>query len=365
MASGCMLRSIAAGALSLAAFGQKTMGTAPLTGDTLELVTGQIRAVRTAESRTAATRLLDRARNNYALRSAGPGYDLKIGFTVDSGGQTEHDGAWTMEDVFDPKQGLRWTAQAEDSYSITRISANGMRYGEDTASYVPLRLQEVRAALFDPLPSSEWVAHASIRKSTATFNGAPVTCILLSGSKNTGNARGRRWDETEDCIDPQSGLLQTHSQVPGHYYSYEYTGAQQIDGHVLPRKVTVTEAGKTVTVISLDSQTDLPAADPGLFVPTDEMKARGRAIEMAGAEKIWHDFGRGPLAPGAMAHIVCVFGVVTPSGQLVEAHSLQPSDPYSSAAVEAAKHMSFSRPPLGNQPQQHFVFVVERFVSSR
>jgi hypothetical protein len=270
-----------------------------------------------------------------------------------------------MEDVFDPKQGLRWTAQASDSYSITRISANGMLYGEDTANYIPLRLQEARAALFDPLPSAERAARASIRTSTATFNGAPLTCILLSGSKNSANAPGRRWDETEDCIDPQSGLLQTHSQVPGRYYAYVYSDTPPLDGHVLPRQVTVTEAGKTVTAISVDSLTELPAADPNLFTPTEEMKARGRAIAMAGAETIWRDFGRGPSASGATVHIVCVFGVETPSGQLVEAHSLQPSDPNSQAAVEAAKHMSFSRPTHGVQPQQHFVFVIEKFVSSQ
>ena len=117
----------------------------------------------------------------------------------------------------------------------------------------------------------------------------------------------------------------------------------------------MTEAGKTVTEISVDSLTELPAADPSLFVPTEEMKARGRAITMAEAQKISVVSGQG----GATAHAVCVFGVVTPSGQLAEAHSLQPSDPNSQAAVEAAKQMNFSfPPPLGPQPQQHFVFVI-------
>jgi hypothetical protein len=300
------------------------------------------------------------------LRSAGRGYDLKVSFTVDSGGQTKFDGDWKMEDVFDPKQGLRWTAESSASYAITRISSNGMLYGEETASYIPLRLQEARAALFDPIPSSERVARAFIRTSTATFKGAQLTCILQSRSKTAASATpGRRWDETEDCVDPQSGLLQTHSQVPGRYYAYQYSDARPLAGHVLPRKVTVTEAGKVVTEISVDSLTELPAADPSLFVPTEEMKARGRAIAMAGAQKIWRDFGRGPYAPGAMAHMVCVFGVVTPSGQLVEAHSLQPSDPNSQAAIEGAKHMSFSQPKLGVHPEQHFIFVIEKFVSSQ
>src|SRR5581483_4661035 len=152
--------------------------------------------------------------------------DLKVSFTVDSGGQTAYDGAWKMEDVFDPKLGLRWTAQGPASYGITRISANGKTYGEDTASYVPLRLQEARAALFDPIPSAANLNRAVIRTSTATFNGLQLTCVLLAGSGRAATANtGRQWDETEECIDPASGRLQVHSQVPGRYYSYDYTDA--------------------------------------------------------------------------------------------------------------------------------------------
>jgi hypothetical protein len=160
-------------------------------------------------------------------------------------------------------------------------------------------------------------------------------------------------------------LLQTHSQVPGRYYAYDYSNAPRLAGHVLPRRVTVTEAGKTVTEISVDSLTELPAADPTLFVPTEEMKARGRAIAMTGAQKISRIAGRGPLAAGATARAVCVFGVVTPSGQLVEAHSLQPSDPNSQAAVEDAEQINFFPTPPGAHPQQHFVFIIEMFVSSK
>jgi hypothetical protein len=64
---------------------------------------------------------------------------------------------------------------------------------------------------------------------------------------------------------------------------------------------------------------------------------------------------------------VCVFGIVTPSGQLVEAHSLQPSDPNSQAAVDDAKLIDFSPSTAvgslpGAPPRQHFVFVIEKFI---
>jgi hypothetical protein len=302
------------------------------------------------------------------LRSAGRAYDLKVTFTVNSHGQTEYDGAWEMEDVFDPKLGHRWTAKNGTAYAITRISTNnGMLYGEETASYVPLRLHEVRAALFDAIPAHQNASRGSIRKADGVLNGARLNCALLSGSQNTvAAAGGRRWDESEECFDQRSGLLQLHSQVPGRYYSYDYSNGPRLGSHLLPRKVTVTEAGKTVTEISVESLTEIPSADPSLFVPTGQMKERGRAITLAGAQKIFRVLGPGPLVPGAPIRAVCVFGVVTPSGQLAEAHSLQPSDPNSDAAVQAAKQIVFpDTSPVGPQPQQHFVYVFEQYSSSQ
>jgi hypothetical protein len=355
--------------MSFAAFGQDALRRVPIPSDPLELATGEVWAADSAASRAAALRLLDRARNSYALKSAGR-CDLKVTFTVNSHGQTEYDGAWEMEDVFDPALGHRWTAKASASYAITRISSNGMLYGDETASHIPLRLEEARAALFDPIPSSESLARASIRLSTASFNGAELTCVLLSSSGGAGGTTSmtpwRRWEETEECIDPRSGLLQTHSPVPGRYNAYEYSSGPQLSGHLLPRRVTVTEAGETITEISVDSLTEVPVADPSLFLPTEKMKARGRATALTGAQKIFRVSGQRPFALGVTEHVVCVFGVVTPSGQLVEAHSLQPSDPNSQVAVEAAKRMNFSRPaPRGAYPEQHFAFVIEKFVSSQ
>ena len=353
---------IAAGGLSLAASGSNEPKIAPVPSDPLEMVTGKIKAVDTPAHRGAVLELLGRARNSYVLRSAGQGYDLKVTFKVDSGGQTEHDGAWEMEDVFDPTKGLRWSAKSADGYTTTQIVSNEIVYGESTTDYIPLRLQEARAALFDPIPSAANVERALIRTSKAEFQGTQLICVLLSHSgNNVAPTSGRRWEESEECIDPQTGLLMVHSQIPGRYYAYDYSNAPQIAGRLLPRSVTVTEAGKTVSKITVESLTSLPAADPSLFVPTGKMKTEGRAIAMAGAQKITRVFGKGA---GGTAQPVCVFGLVTPSGELVEAHSLQPSDPNSQAAVDAAKQMSFSDPiQAGERPRQHFVFIIETFVS--
>jgi hypothetical protein len=364
-----MLWLIVGGALPLTTFGQSVPQNAPriapVPRDPLELVTGQIQVAGTPASREAALQLLAHARKSYALRSASQAYDLKVGFTVDSLGQTNYDGAWEMEDQYAPGQGHRWTAKSATGYTITQIFANKVLYGEGTANAIPLRLQEVRGMLFDPLPSASYASHESIRTSAATYHGAAVTCVLLSPSQHAANpALGRGWEETEDCIDPQSGLLQVHSEVPGLYAGYEYSNAQQLNGHVLPQSVTITEAGSMVSKISVESLQAIGAADPSLFVPSDAMKTGGPATAMTSATKISRIHGQSPFTSAMTARPVCVFGMVTPTGQLVEAHSLQPSDPNSQAAVEDAKQIDFS--PLiasGAPPRQHFVFVIEKFVS--
>jgi hypothetical protein len=363
MVSKTVLWLIVASGLLSATFGKNVPRIAPIPADPLELVSGHIE---TPASREPALQLLALARDSYAFRSADRGYDLKVSFVVNSGGQTQYDGAWQMEDIFDPQQGLRWTASTASGYATTQISSHGMFYREGTSTIIPLRLQEARAALFDPTPSTGWVDRDQIRTSTSAFNSHLVTCVLLSGLGNAPTATpGRRWEETEECIDPQSGLLMVHSQVPGRYFAYDYSDGLQLAGHAFPRKVTVTEAGKVVSEISVDSLTELPAADPSLFIPSDEMVASGPAIAMEEAQKIWFFSGPSRFTSRATAHPVCVFGLVTPSGQIVEAHSLQPTDPNSQAAVEAVQRMNLSYPaPPGARPEQHFVFVIEKFISS-
>jgi hypothetical protein len=354
--------------LALTAAGQNVFQSAPrmtpVPRDPLELVTGQIQVAATPASREAVLQLLARARNSYALRNARQAWDLKVSFTVDSLGETNYDGVWEMEDVFSPGQGLHWQAKTS-GYTIKGIFAAKATYAEGTASAIPLRLQEARAMLFNPLPSLAYAGGESIRTSTAHFDGSPVTCVLLARSRKVPNpALVRGWDEAEECIDSQSGLLRMHSEAPGRYAVYDYSNAPQLGSHLLPRVVTVTEAGRVVSKISVESLQGIPVADPGLFVPTDGMKAAGQAIAMTSETKIARVQGQGPFTAAMTFRPVCIFGIVTPAGQLVEAHSLQPSDPNSEAAVRDAKGIDFSPSTrAGAPPQQHFVFVIEKFVS--
>jgi hypothetical protein len=341
---------------------------APVPADPLELVTGPVQVADSPAARDAALQLLARARNSFTLRSGGradgQGFDLKVSFTVNSLGQTDYDGNWTMQDQFDPKLGFRWTAAAP-GYSVTEVSSKGVVYREGTTNAIPLRLQEARSALFEPIPTAAYLNHEAIRTSTANFRGATLTCVLFSSASNAAAAStGRKWEETEECIDPQSGLLQVHSPVPGHYAQYDYSNAPQFGNRTLPRKVTVTEAGQIVSQISVDSLTGFSASELALFVPTANMKAKGQSIAITSAQKISRISGQGPLTPAMAIRPICVFGLVNSSGQLVEAHSLQPSDPNSQAAVDDARLINFSTPAgPGAKPQQHFVFVIEKFIS--
>jgi hypothetical protein len=333
----------------------------------MELATGQIHSANTPADREAALQLLGRARSQFALRSNRQAYDLKVSFTVDSAGKTNYDGAWQMEDLFAPKLGHRWTATAASGYAVTGIARAGKIYGDGASGAVPLRLLEARGVLFDPLQSPAYADQGSIRTSTATFHGAAVTCLLLSRSRNTSYpASGRDWEESEECIDPQSGLLQMHSEVPGRYAVYDYSEAPQIAGHSLPRSVTITEAGRAVSKVTVESLGELSAPDPALFVPSDEMKARGEAVAMTSATKVTRIHGQGPFTSATTLRAVCVFGIVTPTGHLVEAHALQPSDPNSQAAVEDATKIDFSpQSPAGAPPRQHFAFVIEKFIAQQ
>lgn len=363
MTSGRILFWFASGALMFLA--SKPTAFAATSGDPAQIIDGAVQAADTPSARSTALDLLGRARENYALRGAGRGYDLKVSFQVNSGGQTNYDGAWTMEDIFDPRQGLRWTANTAAGYSIAEIASKGNLYSEGTDGPIPLRLQEARAALLDVIASPANLQRAAIRTASATYAGKPVICVLFSAARGSvAGETGRRWDETEDCVDSQSGLLMVHSQAPGRYYTYDYTSAPRFAGHAFPKRITVTEAGATVSRISVDSLTELPSADPNLFLPAPAMLQRGRAVAMAGAQKVSRILKQGTASS---AEPVCVFGLVTASGKLVEAHSLQPSDPNSEAAVKAASEMDFSRPTLGvadAPPQQHFAFVFVRFVAS-
>jgi hypothetical protein len=358
------LLTVTLGGLSVTAFAQNTLRIAPVPADPLELVTGSVQPD-TPANREAALSLLTRARSGYQLRNARQPWDLKIHFTADSHGETEYDGGWKMEDRFVPGQGLRWTAKSDGGYALTGIFAGKAAYADATSGSIPLRLQEARSMLYNPLPSVSYANSGSIRLFVANYHGSPVTCLLLGRLRNVQTPDvGRAWEESEECIDSQTGLLLIHSEAPGRYAVYDYSSPARIADRGLPRSVTVTEGGRVVLKIQVDTLEKRASFDASLFAPTDRMKAAKTPV-MTSMKKVSRIVNGGQGQNSSMTvRPVCVFGLVNAAGKLVEAHSLQPSDPNSKAAVEDAKAIDFSAMiAAGAPPQQHFIFVIEKFIS--
>jgi hypothetical protein len=347
------------------ALSQSKFQTTPIPSDPFELATGPIEVVDSPEERVNLRRLFEHARHNYQIQSAGQGFELKVSFLVDSEGQMQYDGMWNLDETFRPGLGRRWTATAAAGYSTTRLDVNGLHYADGSADLIPLALHEARGALLGPMGETETLDHQLIRTATATLEGTPLTCILHSDLGVTpAEGEGRGWKETEECIDSQSGLLHMRSLVPGRYEIFDYTDAAEFHGHILPRKVTITEAGKPVIKLQVESLKDIAAPDPALFAITETMKSTGPATILAGAKRfsIFHDRPR----PNMVLHPVVVFGLLTPEGKILDAHSLQPSDPHSEEAVQAAAKLGFhdSTPP-GGTPMQREVAVIVEFASGQ
>ena len=342
--------------LPVAALGQKSPSVAvAVSSDPLELVTGAAEPLAGPE-REAPNELLARARAVYQPRTAGGAVSIRYTFTVSSGGTTKHDGKWEVEEVWALPKGRRWTAKAADGYQITQISADAMAFGEGEVTSIPLRFHEARAMLFDP------IGIVAQRRAFATYNGKKVTCLLTgAATEEVPTLTGRRWDEAETCIDPETGLLVTNSAAPGRYTVYDYTDARKAGKFVLPSKVTVTEGGKAVNEIHVDSVTEIPEPDKALFTATNEMKW---GVTMASQQKVFVN-GEKSLPPGAAIRPVVVYGLLAPAGDLLEAHSLQPDDPNSQAALDHVKSMKYFGPLAGGEHSQHFVFVYVKFGAPR
>ena len=231
----------------------------PVPNDPLELVTAA-QPIQNPEQRLAATSLLANARALSNVRAQA--YDLKTTFT--SNGSSSSDGSWSMEDI-SPSSGLyRWTAQGP-SYSAVNLYSNRILYSNQPSGAVPLRLAQVRTAIFFVYPATG--PHVSLRTAAGNLNGVQVSCVLVSHTNRKSSASGRRWEESEYCVDPKSGLLMSYSPAPGIYVLYDYSNAIRFHNKVIPGKFTITEAGQTVIQARTESVTDPTNMDPAIFEP--------------------------------------------------------------------------------------------------
>jgi len=329
--------------------------------DPLELVTGNAQPVQDVGQRAEIINLLLNAHRLSNVR-AQP-YDLKTTFTAS--GSSASSGVWQLEDM-SAAGFYRWTAQGP-GYSAVNLQSNRIMYSNQPANSLPLRLLQVREAIFYSEPMVG--PRASLRMASGSVNGVAVVCALISHNSTTpGQTGGRRWEEEEYCVDPKAGTLMTYSLAPGLYVLYDYSKALQFHGKVIANKFAITQAGQTVVEAQTESVAD-PPNNPAVF-QTAGLNQIGVGPVMSAP---WRIRARRPSpagATGGTAQIVVVHGVQSPDGQITEVELLASSDASlnASALATASKWAVGSigqEPEPGATPQSHEVLMTVQYLPSQ
>jgi hypothetical protein len=323
---------------------------APLPPDPLELVSGSARLLTRRQDRADASGMFDRARQNYNLHAPGNSpFVLKVSFS--SSGQSQVEGDGTMEETWTAGSSWRWTAKMAGSTHERLIKA-GQVYG--TTDPVPLRVQMVRGLIFWPMVGAPM--RGSVRSAMVTYQEKEIQCLLLSlGAPDSGASR--YWTETEYCLDPASALLQVWSAAPGIYATYDYHDALNFHGHVMPRKISVTEDGSEILRIRIESLEDANDVGPKIFEPTPEMLARGPSFALSAPSRFPIRVDSESGATAWIQPVIVHATIGDEDGQVIEAEALQTSHrELADAAVDLVRNSAF--PPTGLQRE---VFVNVQF----
>ncbi len=345
--------------LSLPSFSQDALQVAPLPFDPLELATGPTTVPETPEKRTLLLDLLERARQNNAMHAPGTApFSLKVSFNS-VGRDSRDQGYGEVEETWLNGQTWRWSARLGD-YSQLRIFYQGSAYDDKPHGHIPLRLQMVRNAVFWPVVGN--FSGSLIRIATAKWEGADLACILLSrGGNDATETAGRRWEETEYCIDPKTGLLRMHSEAPGIYSLYDYNGGAQFHGRILPRQITIVEGGASVLQIHVEGIHD-PGNDPDQFVPTKKMLSHGPGAIMVGPFR-FPESTRAPAGYNGMIQPVIVHVILDQKGKVLDAEVVQTSDPaLATAALGVVWRTSYRPTQERGRPWQREAFINVRFI---
>jgi len=323
--------------LSCFSIAQSAPKVAPLPYDPLELATGPTVVPNTPEQRATILSLLERARQNSAMHTPGTApFSLKVSFNS-AGADSHNQGYGEVEETWLNGQTWRWSARVGD-YSQLRIFHEGVAYDDKPRGHMPLRLQMVRNAVFWPMAGN--YASSLMRMATAKWEGTDIACILISRGGDDSATSGRRWEESEYCIDPKTGLLRIHSEAPGIYSVYDYDGGIAFHGRTLPRRTTIVEGGATVLQIHLDSLEDANN-DPEQFVPTKKMMSHGPGAIMVGPFRFPETVAMPTGFSGEIKPVI-VHAILDQKGKVLDAEVVESSDPaLASAALGVVWHSSY------------------------
>jgi hypothetical protein len=336
--------------------------TAPLPYDPLELATGPTAVPDTPAKREVLLNLLEHARQNNGMHAPGsPPFSMKVSFN--STGTSRYTGFGEVEETWMSGSTFRWSARLGD-YSQLRIFHNGAAWDDKPHGSIPLRIQMVRQSVFWPVTGR--FAPALLRMAAANWQGTEVACMLISSGMNDATATpGRRWEETEYCIEPKTGLLRTYSEAPGIYNVYDYSETFQFHGRTLARQISIVEDGVTVLQIHLDSLTDAANADPDQFVPTKKMLSHGAGDILRGPFRFARSFPAPAGHSGAIQPVI-VHAVLDKKGHVVEEEALQHSDSaLTEAALALVAHSDYRHSDPDDGPVQREAFINVQFVPTQ
>ncbi|PYP92932.1 MAG: hypothetical protein DMG65_02780 [Candidatus Angelobacter sp. Gp1-AA117] len=341
--------------LSSAAFTQEQQ-VAPLPSSSFELATNGVQTADTPEKRAAALNLLERARQNTDLhgQSSAP-YILKVSF--DSTGAVQHTGSGKLEEIWLSGRTYRWTASMGDYWQV-RLSYQGRIYDQRRGDLIPLRVRMLRTVVFWPIHNP--AIRASLRTVNATWKGAAVTCVLVAGP-GLAPAPGRRWEETEYCIDQKTGLLQIYSEAPGIYTIYDYAGGTQFHGHVLPSQITIFEGSNPVLTAHIEAMADGSKTDPDFLKPTEQMQAAGPEPVLTSPMRFPQIVKSAAAGSGAIVQPVIIHAIIGEDGKVLDAEILPGGNPaLEQSALEIVKNTAYS--PVRAEHAQREAFINVKFM---
>lgn len=325
----------------------------------VEMVTGSAHPFDSAAERATVLGLLERARQNISLH--GPGSTpFVMHLTFSAAGAVEYTGQGELDETYVAMGRNRWSARLGSYWQDRLFLDNGMF--DQRAGSVPLRVQMVRGAVFNPMPGN-W-QHRAIRLAGAIWQGKDLMCVLLGGNNSTPDHGTRRWDETEFCVDKATGLLQTYSPASGLYAVYSYQNAFQINDRTFPSDVVFAANGEPVLQIHIESlrpptQQDLKALELTPDFPA--VQSTGPLLLGAPLKLV---FGaHAPAGAAQKVESVIVHASIDTAGRVLEAEPLCPSKQTDTqAALKAVRGADLSSYPGIGDNYQREAFLYVKFV---
>lgn len=316
--------------------------TAPVPPDSHELVTGPVQIAALPSEREAALSLLRHASDNaISHQPAMNPFNFTVSFVAN--GQLTYTGPGELTETWKSGQNWRVTERIGD-YSLVRVGYSGQIADEKPVSMIPLRAQMLRSEVMWRASSAVNTAGtAQIRTSASQWNGKPVTCVLISHvSGAAAQVQSRLWEESEYCIANDSGLLQTHSVIPGTYTVFDYGKNLTFHGKSLPDHITMYAAGAQANQADL-SIADFSADSAGLLIQTPEMLANGRPTTALSDSQVIPINIPNPGSTGIIQP-VALHAELDARGNMLDVELSATSDAkLTSAALDAAKKLKAGR----------------------